>query len=135
MTEHSTASAETVRLARELVSAALSEGANAESEHGNVGAYERAQVKTAKCWSALLAHIAELSRDSARLDWLQSWTRGDQGICPPGNHGGNDKNWLIYHEDDSRGDRIAGRWCVEEEGATLREALDKAMAAPEERAE
>lgn len=63
--------------------------------------------------------------DSSRLDWLEAWTKGDQGICPPGNHGGALTNWLIYREDDSRGDQ-QGRWSEEHEGPTLRDAIDAA---------
>ncbi len=69
--------------------------------------------------------------DGERLDWLEAWTKGDQTICPPGNHGGALTNWLMHREDESRSDR-QGIWAEEHEGATLRAALDAARATPPE---
>jgi hypothetical protein len=75
----------------------------------------------------------QLDAEKARLDFLSSWTRGDSGICPPGNHGGDPGTWLFFRQDDAKGDSY-GLWNdVETEGPTLREAIDAArVAAPRE---
>lgn len=78
--------------------------------------------------AALRSALSAAQQDSDRIDWLESWAGGDQGICPPGNHGGDAAHWLFYREDDARSSRL-GRWADEGEGPTLREAIDAARAA------
>lgn len=70
----------------------------------------------------LRAALLASQRDGALIDELEAWTKGDQTICPPGNHGGGVGNWLVAREDDARGDRH-GNWCDEYEAPTLRGAL------------
>ena len=72
--------------------------------------------------------IERLRADKERMDWLESWTKGDTAICPPGNHGGGANHWLIAREDDDKRDRW-GSVSEESEGLTVRAAIDAARAA------
>lgn len=89
----------------------------------------RALVKSLRAQLASTqAALRASQQDTKRLDWLESWTKGDQGICPPGNHGGDAAKWLVFREDDSKGDSY-GSWNEESQGSTIREAIDAAAPA------